>query len=140
MVHLINSEDGNVVKAVEAEAEPIARTIEWAAERLERGGRLGLRRGGDVRSSGRARRGGMSSDISTAPEMVVGLIAGGAPALIRAVEGAEDDPDRGAADIMALDVNKNDLVIGIATSGRTPYVLGACASAAARRGNRGRGV
>ena len=65
----------------------------------------------------------MSSTFSTPPEMVVGLIAGGTPALIRAVEGAEDDPDRGAADLLALNVNEKDLVIGIATSGRTPYVF-----------------
>jgi N-acetylmuramic acid 6-phosphate etherase len=64
--------------------------------------------------------------------MVVGLIAGGAPALTRAVEGAEDDPDSGAADITALNVNANDLVIGIATSGRTPFVLGAVEEARRR--------
>jgi len=57
--------------------------------------------------------------------MVVGLIAGGPTALTRAVEGAEDDPDRGVADIAALGVGENDLVVGIAPSGRTPYVLGA---------------
>ncbi len=56
--------------------------------------------------------------------MVVGLIAGGATALTRAVEGAEDSPDRGAADVAALEVGAIDLVFGIATSGRTPYVLG----------------
>ncbi len=70
--------------------------------------------------------------FSTPPEMVVGLIAGGTPALVRAVEGAEDDPDRGAADIVALNVNEKDLVIGIATSGRTPYVIGALAEARRR--------
>ena len=64
--------------------------------------------------------------------MVVGLIAGGSTALTRAVEGAEDDPDRGAADIAALDVSENDLVVGIATSGRTPYVLGAVREARRR--------
>ena len=132
LVHLMNSEDGNVVKAVEAEAEPIARTIEWAAERLERGGRLVYVGAGTSGRLGVLDAAECPPTFSTAPEMVVGLIAGGAPALIRAVEGAEDDPDRGAADIMALDVNKNDLVIGIATSGRTPYVLGAVREARRR--------
>jgi N-acetylmuramic acid 6-phosphate etherase len=57
--------------------------------------------------------------------MVVGLIAGGPTALTRAVEGAEDDPEQGARDLLALNVSDKDLVVGIATSGRTPYVLGA---------------
>ena len=63
--------------------------------------------------------------FGTPPEMVVGLIAGGPSALTRAIEGAEDDPDRGAADLAALGVASRDLVVGIASSGRTPYVLGA---------------
>jgi N-acetylmuramic acid 6-phosphate etherase len=57
--------------------------------------------------------------------MVVGLIAGGPAALTRAVEGAEDDPARGAADLERIGLGPGDLVVGIATSGRTPYVLGA---------------
>jgi N-acetylmuramic acid 6-phosphate etherase len=57
--------------------------------------------------------------------MVVGLIAGGPTALTRAVEGADDSPERGALDLDALGVSPLDLVVGIATSGRTPYVLGA---------------
>ena len=64
--------------------------------------------------------------------MVVGLIAGGSSALVRAVEGAEDDPDGGAADIAALEVGQLDLVVGIATSGRTPYVRGAVREARRR--------
>ena len=67
--------------------------------------------------------------------MVVGLIAGGAAALTRAVEGAEDNPQQGADDISNLGVQESDLVVGIATSGRTPYVLGAVREAR-RRGAR----
>ena len=132
LVHLMNSEDGKVVAAVEVEAEPIARTIEWAAERLERGGRLVYVGAGTSGRLGVLDAAECPPTFSTPPGTVVGLIAGGAPALIRAVEGAEDDPDRGAADIVALDVNENDLVIGIATSGRTPYVLGAVREARRR--------
>jgi N-acetylmuramic acid 6-phosphate etherase len=55
----------------------------------------------------------------------VGLIAGGSAALVRAIEGAEDDRNQGATDLAALDLKAVDLVVGIATSGRTPYVLGA---------------
>jgi N-acetylmuramic acid 6-phosphate etherase len=57
--------------------------------------------------------------------MVVGVIAGGPAALTRAVEGAEDHPERGAGDLEAIGLRPGDLVVGIATSGRTPYVLGA---------------
>ena len=67
--------------------------------------------------------------FGTPPEMIVGLIAGGPPALTRAVEGAEDDPARGAADLQALNLGPDDLVVGIATSGRTPNVLGGVAYA-----------
>ena len=63
--------------------------------------------------------------------MVVGLIAGGPTALTRAVEGAEDDRERGGEEIRSLGVGPDDLVVGIATSGRTPYVLGAVEEARA---------
>ncbi len=131
-VRLMNSEDRKVVAAVEAEAEPIARAIEWAAERLERGGRLVYVGAGTSGRLGVLDAAECPPTFSTPPGMVVGLIAGGAPALTRAVEGAEDDPDSGAADITALNVNANDLVIGIATSGRTPFVLGAMEEARRR--------
>ena len=64
--------------------------------------------------------------------MVVGLIAGGPAALTRAIEGAEDRPDDGAAEMDRLGVDGRDLVVGIATSGRTPYVLGAVEQAKER--------
>ena len=131
-VRSMNSEDAHVVAAVAAEAEPIAR-------RGRVGGRAtGARRCSIYVGAGTSGRLGVLDaaecppTFSTPPEMVVGLIAGGTPALVRAVEGAEDDPDRGAADIVALNVNEKDLVIGIATSGRTPYVIGALAEARRR--------
>jgi N-acetylmuramic acid 6-phosphate etherase len=61
--------------------------------------------------------------------MVVGLIAGGSTALTRAVEGAEDDRERGGDEVRAVEVSERDVVVGIATSGRTPYVLGAVEAA-----------
>jgi N-acetylmuramic acid 6-phosphate etherase len=64
--------------------------------------------------------------------MVVGLIAGGPPALTRSIENAEDRPEQGAADLAGLGVGADDLVVGIATSGRTPYVLGAVREARRR--------
>jgi N-acetylmuramic acid 6-phosphate etherase len=131
-VRLMNSEDAQVVAAVAAETEPIARAVEWAAERLERGGRLVYVGAGTSGRLGVLDAAECPPTFSTPPEMVIGLIAGGTPALTRAVEGAEDDPDRGAADLTALNANENDLVVGIATSGRTPYVLGAMAEARRR--------
>lgn len=67
--------------------------------------------------------------FSTEPDMVQALIAGGMAALTQAVEGAEDDPDAGRRDLLALNVTERDIVVGIAASGRTPYVLGALAAA-----------
>jgi N-acetylmuramic acid 6-phosphate etherase len=125
IVRLMNSEDRNVVEAVEAEAASIAKAIEWAADRLRRGGRLIYVGAGTSGRLGVLDAAECPPTFSTPPGMVVGLIAGGHSALVRAVEGAEDDPDRGAADIGAIDVGPLDMVVGIATSGRTPYVRGA---------------
>ena len=132
LVELINSEDLKVVEAVRREAQSIARAIEWTAERLARGGRLIYVGAGTSGRLGVLDAAECPPTFSTPPEMVVGLIAGGSTALTRAVEGAEDDPDRGAADIAALDVGERDLVVGIASSGRTPYVLGAVREARQR--------
>jgi N-acetylmuramic acid 6-phosphate etherase len=70
--------------------------------------------------------------FNTNPSQVVALLAGGLSAMTRAVEGAEDDPEQGARDVAALDVSSNDVLLGIAASGRTPYVLGAMAEARRR--------
>ncbi len=131
-VELMNDEDARVVTAVCAETEAITTAIVWAAERFLRGGRLIYVGAGTSGRLGVLDASECPPTFSTPPEMVVGLIAGGPAALTRAVEGAEDDPDRGAAEIAALGVGPNDLTIGIATSGRTPYVLGAMREATAR--------
>jgi N-acetylmuramic acid 6-phosphate etherase len=132
IVRLINSEDAKVVQAVGAEAESIAQAIDWAADRLGRGGRLIYVGAGTSGRLGVLDAAECPPTFSTPPEMVIGLIAGGSTALTRAVEGAEDDPIRGAFDIAALQVGKDDLVVGIATSGRTPYVIGAMGEARQR--------
>ena len=132
IARLMNSEDARVVEAVGAEADSIARAIEWAADRFRRGGRLIYAGAGTSGRLGVLDAAECPPTFSTPPEMVVGLIAGGPDALTRAIEGAEDDPDRGAADIASLGVDAHDLVVGIATSGRTPYVLGAVREARRR--------
>jgi N-acetylmuramic acid 6-phosphate etherase len=132
IVALMNAEDAKVVEAVRAESEVVARAIEWAAERFRRGGRLVYVGAGTSGRLGVLDASECPPTFSTPPEMVVGLIAGGPTALTRAVEGAEDDPDRGAADVAGIGVGDRDLVVGIATSGRTPYVLGAVREAKRR--------
>ena len=114
-----------VVEAVEAEAESIAQAIDWAADRFRRGGRLIYVGAGTSGRLGILDASECPPTFRTTPGMVVGLIAGGLTALTQAVEGAEDNPRQGADDISNLEVQENDLVVGIATSGRTPYVLGA---------------
>jgi N-acetylmuramic acid 6-phosphate etherase len=132
IVALMNAEDARVVEAVKAVSDAVATAVEWAAERFRRGGRLIYIGAGTSGRLGVLDASECPPTFSTPPEMVVGLIAGGPAALTRAVEGAEDDPARGAADLAALDVGANDLVVGIATSGRTPYVLGAVREARRR--------
>jgi N-acetylmuramic acid 6-phosphate etherase len=132
IVRLMNSEDAKVVEAVSAEAELIATAIAWAGERLNRGGRLIYVGAGTSGRLGVLDAAKCPPTFSTPPGMVVGLIAGGLAALTRAVEDAEDDPKHGAADIAALGVGEADFVVGVATSGRTPYVLGAIREAKQR--------
>lgn len=125
IVALMNAEDAKVVEAVRAESAAIARAVELAADRFRRGGRLIYSGAGTSGRLGVLDASECPPTFSTPPEMVVGLIAGGRTALTRAVEGAEDSPEQGAADLDELNPTDRDLVVGIATSGRTPYVLGA---------------
>jgi N-acetylmuramic acid 6-phosphate etherase len=132
IVALMNDEDARVVGAVRAEAGAIATAVDLVADRFRRGGRLIYVGAGTSGRLGVLDASECPPTFSTPPAMVVGLIAGGPTALTRAVEGAEDDPDRGAADLAGLGVSADDLVVGIATSGRTPYVLGAVREARRR--------
>jgi N-acetylmuramic acid 6-phosphate etherase len=125
LVALMNDEDAKAVEAVRAESDAIALAVDWAADRFARGGRLIYVGAGTSGRLGVLDASECPPTFSVPPSMVVGLIAGGPSALTRAIEGAEDDPVQGAADLRALDVKDVDLVVGIATSGRTPYVLGA---------------
>jgi N-acetylmuramic acid 6-phosphate etherase len=125
IVALMNAEDARVVAAVAAEAPRIARLVERVADGLRRGGRLIYVGAGTSGRLGVLDAAECPPTFSTPPSMVVGLIAGGPTALTRAVEGAEDRPEQGAADLEALEPTERDVVVGIATSGRTPYVLGA---------------
>ncbi len=131
LVALMNDEDARAIAAVRAESKSIAKAVEWAADRLRRGGRLIYVGAGTSGRLGVLDAAECPPTFSTPPAMVVGLIAGGPAALTRAVEGAEDSREQGAADLAAVGVGPLDLVVGIATSGRTPYVLGAIEKARA---------
>ena len=125
MVKLINSEDHKVAQAVEAVCPQIAKAVDVIAERLREGGRLIYVGCGTSGRLGILDAVECPPTYSTEPEMVQGLIAGGMPAIYKAVEGAEDDRELGAEDLKGIRFSEKDVLVGIAASGRTPYVLGA---------------
>ena len=132
IIRLMNAEDRRVAEAVEAELPAIAAAVEGIVERMRRGGRLiyiGAGTSGRLAVLDAAE---CPPTFSTPPWLVVGLIAGGQPALTWAVEGAEDDREAGAAGVAGLDCGPDDTVVGVAASGRTPYVLGAMEEAKRR--------
>ncbi len=129
IVRIINDEDRTVADAVTREAEPIARAVELAVAAFRRGGRLLYVGAGTSGRLGVLDAAEMPPTFGTDPDMVQGVIAGGLPALVRSREGAEDDPRDGAAAMDERGVGGADLVIGIATSGTTPFVHGALARA-----------
>lgn len=125
ILNIINNEDKKIALAVETQIPYIAHAVELVIKAFLNGGRLIYVGAG---TSGRV---GIV-DASECPptfgvpfEMVQGMIAGGEGAMFRAVEGAEDKPENGAADIDGKNINANDVVCGIAASMRTPYVIGA---------------
>jgi N-acetylmuramic acid 6-phosphate etherase len=124
MLKLINAEDQKVALAVSSELSRIAAAVDAISIRMPRGGRLIYIGAGTSGRLGMLDASECPPTFGTLPELVVGLVAGGANALTGAVEGAEDDRDGGAAEIVSLNVNENDSVIGIAASGRTPYTIG----------------
>ena len=124
IVRLMNAEDARVAEAVGREAEAIARAVEVIADRLRGGGRLVYIGAGTSGRLGVLDASECPPTFSTPPEMVVGLIAGGYGALTRAVEGAEDAPESAVADLQKIYFSGGDCLVGIATSGRTPYVIG----------------
>ena len=125
MVRLMNEEDKKVALAIEKILPEITQGIELIAEKLSQGGRLLYVGAGTSGRLGILDAVECPPTFSTEPEMVEGLIAGGYPAIFKAQEGAEDDESLGAQDLKAKNISSLDVVVGIAASGRTPYVLGA---------------
>ena len=129
IVDLINNEDRLVAEAVSDEREAIARAIELVETALRSGGRLIYVGAGTSGRLGVLDAAEMPPTFGIDPERVHGVIAGGYQALVRSQEGAEDHPEDGVEAINNLDVNQRDFVLGIATSGSTPYVHGALSRA-----------
>ncbi len=129
IVDLINNEDRLVAEAVSDERKAIARAIELVETALRAGGRLIYVGAGTSGRLGVLDAAEMPPTFGIDPERVHGVIAGGYQALVRSQEGAEDHPEDGVEAIDNLDVGQRDFVLGIATSGSTPYVHGALSRA-----------
>ena len=132
LLTVMNDEDRSVALAVQKALPQIAAAVDAIAARMQRGGRLLYFGAGTSGRLGVLDAVECEPTFSSAPGQVVGVIAGGLGAMMRAVEGAEDDVELGAKDVRDLAVTERDCVVGIAASGRTPYVLGALAEAKAR--------
>lgn len=125
MVRLINEEDKKVAYAVERELARIAEAIDIISVKLREGGRLIYSGCGTSGRLGVLDAAECPPTFSTDPGQVVGLIAGGKEAMFEAVEGAEDNEKLGAEDLQEIGFCDRDVLVGIAASGRTPYVIGA---------------
>jgi len=131
IVDLIAAEDATVPAAVARAREELAASIEVVEAAFRRGGRLLYVGAGTSGRLGVLDAAECPPTFGTDPEMVVGIIAGGYRALVRSVEGAEDDVNAGIGEMDAQRVGPNDVVMGIAASGTTPFVRAALGRAQA---------
>jgi N-acetylmuramic acid 6-phosphate etherase len=129
IVDLIGAEDATVPAAVAKAREEIARAIDLIEAAFRTGGRLLYVGAGTSGRLGVLDAAECPPTFGSPPEMVVGVIAGGLPALIKSIEGAEDDVNAGIGEMDARRVGPNDVVVGIAASGTTPYVRAALSRA-----------
>ncbi|ATZ25338.1 N-acetylmuramic acid 6-phosphate etherase [Streptomyces lavendulae] len=125
IARIMNAEDATVPAAVAGELPRIAAAVDAIAARMARGGRLVYAGAGTAGRLGVLDASECPPTFNTDPQQVVGLIAGGPTAMVKAVEGAEDSAELAAADLTALGLTADDSVIGISASGRTPYAIGA---------------
>lgn len=120
----INKEDTTVPAAVAKELKAIEKVVHCAVKQLEKGGRLFYIGAGTSGRLGVVDASECPPTFGVPDDLVIGLIAGGDAAIRKAVEHAEDSPQLAVSDLLAHNISPNDLVIGIAASGTTPYVLG----------------
>lgn len=129
VLSVINAEDKKVPEAVAATLPKIAEVVDRVVEAFSCGGRLIYCGAGTSGRLGILDASECPPTYGTPREQVVGLIAGGHKAILQAVENAEDSPEMGKDDLLNIAFNARDVLVGIAASGRTPYVLGAMAYA-----------
>ncbi len=124
MLRVIHAADEEAAAAVERELPRIAAAVDAIADRMEAGGRLFYLGAGTSGRLGVLDASECPPTYNTPPELVQGIIAGGDAALRRSIERAEDNPELGARDLEENGFGAGDVLVGIAASGRTPYVLG----------------
>ncbi|MGL5655858.1 MAG: N-acetylmuramic acid 6-phosphate etherase [Fusobacteriaceae bacterium] len=124
LVKIINEEDKKVAVAVEAELNNVAKSIDKIVDSFKNGGRLIYIGAGTSGRLGILDASECPPTYGTSPEMVIGIIAGGEKAILKAVENAEDNEELCVEDLKKINFNKKDILVGIAASGRTPYVMG----------------
>lgn len=129
MLKVINAADQEVAVAVERELPNVAAAVDAITKRLAAGGRLFYTGAGTSGRLGVLDASECPPTFNTPPELVQGIIAGGDVALRKSIEKAEDDPDQGRKDLLSHGFGASDALVGIAASGRTPYVLGGLAYA-----------
>ncbi|MBT8497584.1 N-acetylmuramic acid-6-phosphate etherase [Pantoea agglomerans] len=129
MLRVINDEDKKVALAVEAIMPQIAAAVDAICAAFQAGGRLIYCGAGTSGRLGILDASECPPTFGTPREQVIGLIAGGHTAILQAVENAEDNREQGAQDLKDIRFSRHDVLVGIAASGRTPYVLGALAYA-----------
>lgn len=122
---IMNEEDQKVALAVKEALPEISAVVRASIVAYKKGGRIIYAGAGTSGRLGLLDAVECPPTFGVAPTEVVGLIAGGESAFVKAVEGAEDSKELGVSDLKSIDLNGNDIVIGIAASGRTPYVIGA---------------
>lgn len=127
MLTVINNEDRRVPEAITPYLPQIAQLVDRVAQAFAEGGRLIYIGAGTSGRLGILDASECPPTFGTRPEQVVGIIAGGHKAILSAVENVEDNREQGAADLKALKFSAKDVLVGLAASGRTPYVLGAMA-------------
>lgn len=125
IVTVMNAEDRKVARAVERVLPQVAEAVDAVVASLRSGGRLIYIGAGTSGRLGVLDAAECPPTFRTDPELVVGLIAGGQSAMFRAVEGAEDSAEQGVGDLQGIGLSERDVVVGIAASGRTPYVMAA---------------
>lgn len=124
LVNRFNQQDTLVAQAVKATLPEVAKAVDAAAQALKAGGRIIYMGAGTSGRLGVLDASECPPTFGVPHGLVVGLVAGGPGALLKAVEGAEDNAQLGEDDLKALSLNATDLVVGLAASGRTPYVIG----------------